>query len=140
MKAIFEILEEVAEAPTREKKREILKANDDLVLRNILRGSFDDSITWLLPKGPLPPEVVESKGERLDMYKEGSKLKLFVKYGPAHRMPQVERESKFFEMMNNIHPKDAEIIIMMKDKKLTGHYKGLTKKLVSDVWPNLILV
>jgi hypothetical protein len=42
-----------------------------------------------------------------------------------------------------VHPKDAEVLILMKDKKLiyknnTAHYKGITKKLVQEAFPNLI--
>lgn len=138
MKAIFEILEEVAEAKTREEKRDILKKNDHMVLRDILRGSFDDAITWALPKGPIPPDEVVHEGDKTAMYKQGGELRWFVKWGPGHKLPAVQREKRFFDMLAAIHPKDAEVIVLMKDKKLLGHYKGLTKKLVSDTWPNLI--
>ena len=33
---------------------------------------------------------------------------------------------------------EAELVLLMKDKKLTGKYKGITKKLVSDAFPTLI--
>jgi hypothetical protein len=138
-KAIFEVLEAVAAVQTREEKREILKSNDDLVLRDILRGAFDDSITWKLPVGPIPIEVVEPKGDKLGLYSAAAELKYFVVGGPGHRLPAVQREKRFFDMLAKCHPKDADLIVAMKDKKLTGKYKGLTKKLVQDTWPNLIL-
>jgi hypothetical protein len=47
-------------------------------------------------------------------------------------------ESMFIKVLEAIHPKDAEVVIAMKDKKFNGKYKGLTKKLVSDAFPGLI--
>lgn len=138
-KAIFEILSEVAEAKTREEKRDILKSNDDMVLRDILRGAFDEAIIWKLPSGPIPEEVVEPKGDKMDLYAAAKDLRFFVVGGPGHKLPAVQREKRFFDMLSKIHPKDAEIIVLMKDKKLTGKYKGLTKKLIQDTWPNLIV-
>ena len=40
-------------------------------------------------------------------------------------------------MLESIHPKDAELVVKMinKDKTLA---KGLTKKLVKEVFPSLI--
>ena len=42
----------------------------------------------------------------------------------------------FIEMLEAVHPKDAEILLCMKDKKQL--VKGLTKKLIQEVFPNLI--
>jgi hypothetical protein len=44
----------------------------------------------------------------------------------------------FLQILEGIHPKDADLLIAMKDKELAGRYKGVTKALVQEVWPNLI--
>ena len=51
-------------------------------------------------------------------------------------MNQVKRESLFISLLETIHPKDAELFLEAKDKNLK--YKGITKKLVMDAFPNLI--
>jgi hypothetical protein len=42
-------------------------------------------------------------------------------------------------MLEVIHPRDAELVVAVKDKKLTGKYRGLTKKLVQETFPTLIV-
>jgi hypothetical protein len=51
-------------------------------------------------------------------------------------MNPIKRESLFLEILESVHPSDAEVFIAAKDKNLK--YKGLTKKLVVDSFPNLI--
>jgi hypothetical protein len=51
-------------------------------------------------------------------------------------MNPVKRENMFLELLESIHPDDAQVFIDAKDKSLK--YKGLTKKLVIDSFPNLI--
>jgi len=43
----------------------------------------------------------------------------------------------FIDMLEGIHPKDAELLILMKDKKSLA--KGITKKLVEEAFPKLIV-
>ena len=49
-----------------------------------------------------------------------------------------KREKMWLAVLETVLPEDAKLFDMMKDKKLMGAYKGVTKKLVQDTWPNLI--
>ena len=42
----------------------------------------------------------------------------------------------FVELLERVDPKDAKLIIAVKDRKLS--YKGLSYKLVKDTWPDLL--
>ena len=48
----------------------------------------------------------------------------------------LRRESMFVELLERVDPKDAKLIIAVKDRKLS--YKGLSYKLVKDTWPDLL--
>ena len=138
---IHEILEKVAEAPTRKEKSDLLLKHNCLALRDVLRGAFDDSIEFLLPKGTPPYEADDAPHgyTRSSLMQQTKKFKYFVKGGPGERLQGPRRERMFIEILEGIHPQEAELIILMKDKKLDGVYKGLTKKLVKDTWPRLIV-
>ena len=56
--------------------------------------------------------------------------------GKFTEMNQIKREKIFAEVLEGINPNDAEVLIAAKDKNLK--YKGITKKLVMDAFPNLI--
>ena len=49
-----------------------------------------------------------------------------------------KQQRMFLQILEGIHPKDAEVLIAMKDKKFENRYDGITKALVQEVWPNLI--
>lgn len=60
----------------------------------------------------------------------------FVKGAVADSMPAWKRERKFIEMLESIHPSDAELVLSMVEKK--SPVKFLTKKLVQEAFPKLI--
>ena len=48
----------------------------------------------------------------------------------------MKRERIFIDLLESLHAKEAEVLVLAKDKKLK--YKGITGKLVSDAYPGLI--
>ena len=42
----------------------------------------------------------------------------------------------FVQLLERVDPKDAKLLIAVKDQNLS--YKGLSYKLVRDVWPDLL--
>lgn len=137
---IHEILEKVAEAPTRKEKSDLLIKHNTLALRDILKGAFDDNIVFLLPTGAPPYQADDAPHgyTRTSLYNQTKKFRYFVKGGPGEQIASPRRERMFVEILEGVHPKEAELCILMKDKKLNGVYKGVTKKLVQDTWPKLI--
>ena len=136
---IHEVLEKAAEASSKEEKIKILQENNHLALRDILRGGMDDTITFILPEGKPPHDDPERVGfSRNSLYNQTKRFKYFVKGGPGEKLPSARRERMFIEILESVHPQEAELCVLMKDKKLNGVYKGVTKKLVQDTWPRLI--
>lgn len=135
---IYEVLEKVSLAKTREEKIKILRENDTWALKDVLRGSFDDSITWLLPQGGPPPyQPAEPRSVPSNLLKQHKQFTYFVKGGKGTQMLAVKRESMFIRLLEQIHPKDAEVLIDMINKKSPA--KSLTKKLVQEAFPTLIV-
>jgi hypothetical protein len=62
-----------------------------------------------------------------------------VKGGPGEQVNPMRRERMFIDILYRIDTKDAELICKMKDKELEGVYKGLTKKLVQEAFPGLLI-
>jgi len=51
-------------------------------------------------------------------------------------LTQLRREQLFVQMLESLHPKEAEVVIQVKDKKL--NYRGLTYKLVKTTFPEIL--
>jgi hypothetical protein len=136
---VSEVLEQVAKAETRKEKLEILRKNNSLELRDVLKGAFDESIEFILPKGK--PDIDEKEKKKYDkthLVHETKKFRYFVKGGPGEQVNALRRERMFIDMLYRIDVKEAELICLMKDKELEGVYKGLNKKLISEAFPGLI--
>jgi hypothetical protein len=136
-KHLYEIFELAAEAKNREEKKKVLLDNSCLALRDIVKGSYDDSIKFtLLPKGQ--PPYTPNPEPKASLIEKSKTLRYFVTGGPGEKLNTVKRESMFIELLESIHEKDAQLIVWMKDKKLAQKYKGITKQLCSSVWDGLI--
>lgn len=52
-------------------------------------------------------------------------------------LKSLRRENMFIEMVQGLHPLDAEIMCLVKDKKLQTKYK-ITKEIVSEAYPDIV--
>ena len=60
----------------------------------------------------------------------------FIK-GGNDSINSIRRESMFINILEGLHPLEAEILILVKDKKLDTKYK-ITKEIVSQAYPSII--
>lgn len=135
---LHEIFTKVGEAKTRKDKVNVLREHNSLYLRDVLKGAFDDSIQFLLPKG-IPP-YTESEEDRAPSHirKHTKQFRYFVKGGPGETINPTKIETMFIRILESIDHRDAKLICAMKDKTLAGSFKGLTKKAASEAFPGLI--
>jgi hypothetical protein len=137
---VTEMLEAVAKAEARKEKLELLKQFNCLELRDILKGAFDDTIEFTLPNGVPPINEDEKKNyDKTRLLSETKKFRYFVKGGPGDQVNRVRREKMFIDILYRIDSKEIPLICHMKDKTLDGVYKGVTKKLVQEAFPGLII-
>ena len=132
--SIVETLEMVGKAKTREEKRQILKDRENFATRALLQLNYHPDVKWKIPKGAPPYTPSENQADA-SLHFEVKKLDYYVDPSP-HDIPMLRRESMFVQLLERLDPKDAKLIIAMKDKKIT--YKGLSYKLVKDTWPDLL--
>lgn len=135
---VHEILAEVKKRYKKDEKVEYLKKfNDDWALKDVLRGTFDDSIQWNLPEGspPYTPNKPESVPSTLA--RQHLNFKYFVKgLNSSESLSSMKRETMFVQLLESVHPEDAKILLHMKNKKTP--VRGLTKNVVQEAFPGLI--
>jgi|TARA_B110000914_G_C15177370_1_gene315687 hypothetical protein len=133
---VIETLEMVDEAKTRDEKREILKSRDNYATRALLQLNFHPDVKWHIPKGS-PPYTPSQEADSTEgsIHFEVKKLNYFVK-GGGHDLSMLKRESMYVQLLERVAAKDAKLLISVKDQNLS--YKGLSYKLVRDVWPDLL--
>jgi hypothetical protein len=156
----------VSKQRTKAKKIEVLKTYEDLSLKIILIWNFDESVVSVLPPGDVPYSGYDDQNtysgtlstkiteEVRKMHDTGSfslgssdkqghttirrEAKNFYHFvrGGNDSMNMIRRETMFINILEGLHPLEAEIVTLCKDKRLGEVYK-ITKDVVSEAYPDI---
>ena len=106
----------------------------------ITSGTLSDKVNQLV--GTMEYFNTTSLGNAADMKKgkttirkEWTKLYNFCK-GGNDQLKSLRRETMFIQILEGLHPLDAEILCLVKDKRLEDKYK-ITKEIVSEAYPDI---
>ena len=134
---VHEILELVDKQRTKAKKIEILKEYDDLALKAILIWNFDPTAISVIPEGTVPynKNEVPVGTDHTSLRREWKNLYHFVK-GGNDSLSSMRRETMFIQMLEGLHPEEAEIICLVKDKALEEKY-NITYDMVKKAYPDI---
>ena len=141
-KMISEIIGEFEKTKTRQAKKEVLEKYKDIaVLRHLLRGTFDPKVQWTITEQPdYAKDVVTPEGEEPNnLYIEIPKCSIFVKGNPKSAKLKLERAKQLLiQILESLSVSEAALYMQMLKKK--SKVKGLTSKLVLEVFPNMYKV
>lgn len=160
---VYEVLELAAKQRSKAKKAEVLKTYNHISLKSIFIWNFDESVISLLPEGEVPygdsddqsiysgtlSENISKEarggesatGQDLDgrgktsLRREYQNLYHFIK-GGNDSLSSIRRETMFINMLRGLHPREAEVLILVKDKRLTDRY-NITLEVVKEAYPDI---
>jgi hypothetical protein len=132
-----EILDLVVEQKTDAKKVAILKEYECDILKSLFIWNFDDSVISLLPEGKVPYKPNENPlgTDHSSLRREQRNLYLFVK-GGNDQLSTIRRETIFIQMLEGLHPSEADIVIAVKDKDLEDMY-DIPFEVVEEAFPDI---
>lgn len=120
----------------RKQKRAVvrkLKEAESFALKTLLQGNFSKSIQFPFPKGKPPFTPNESSPAPLS---EAIVARLGACTVNAPYQ-QLEKEVAFIQFLERIHPDDAHLFCLMKDKAITDEYPTITFDAVKEAFPHL---
>lgn len=160
---VFEVLELASKQRTNAKKVEVLKTYEHDSLKAVFIWNFDETVVSLLPEGEVPygnadeqsvytgtlsenlrKEAIggeSATGQDLDgrgktsLRREYQNLYHYVK-GGNNTLTTIRREMMFINLLQGLHPKEAEVLILTKDKKLADKYK-ISFENVKEAYPDI---
>jgi hypothetical protein len=134
---MHEILELVSKTRGVEKKTEILKEYETDALKALMIWNFDTTVVSVVPEGVVPYKKNEAPlgTDHTTLRKEWKNLYHFVK-GGNDTLSNIRRETMFIQMLEGLHPSEAEIICLVKDKSLESKYK-LSQAVVEKAYPDI---
>ena len=135
-KTFHEVFKEVHNAKTKKEKIAVLQFYSCPELKQVLGCVYDPRVEWLLPDSEPPYNPAPKSADMPSLHSELRRLDLFLKGTPrGEAMKQAKREQVFIEMLEGIDYRDAKVLAAMPSGTLP--YKGLTRRLVADAFPNL---
>ena len=134
---IHEVLELVDKQRTKAKKIEILEEYSTDALKSILIWNFDQTVVSMIPEGKVPynKNEVPVGTDHTSLRREWRNLYHFVK-GGNDSLSSMRRETMFIQMLEGLHPEEAEIICLVKDKALEEKY-SITYDMVKKAYPDI---
>ncbi len=160
---VFEILDAASSQRSKAKKVEALRKYEHPSVKMIFVWNFDESVISLLPPGPVPYGETNAQttfagtlsdnlikeaqggesatGQDLDgrgktsLRREYQNLYHYVK-GGNDKLTTTRREMMFINLLEGLHPRESEILILTKDKKLTDKYK-IPLDVVKEAYPKM---
>ena len=132
-----EILELVDDQKTDAKKVAVLKEYECDIIKSLFIWNFDDSIISLLPEGKVPYKPNENPlgTAHSSLRREQRNLYMFVK-GGNDALSTIRRETIFIQMLEGLHPKEADIIVAVKDGDLEDMY-DVPFEVVEEAYPDI---
>ena len=134
-KLIHEVIVEAGKKRSKAEKVECLKHNESWALKDILRGTYDDAVQWLVPVGAPPYTPNKEESTPSNLIRQNAQFKYLVDSRDARNVLKAKRENIYIRLLESIHPLDAEIVINMVSKK---SIKGISKSVVQEAYPGLI--
>ena len=161
----FEVFDAASKQRTKAKKIEVLQKYAHESIMALLIWNFDETAISVLPPGEVPygnnkedsmvtgtlsdkiSDAVDKMSEmgstslgsqdqgQASIRKEYTKFYNFLK-GGNDKLSSLRRETMFINILEGLHPLEAEILILVKDKKLTDKYK-ITKEIAGAAYPQI---
>ena len=135
---MFEIAAKINNAKDKPRKLKVLKENDSISLRQVLKGAFDPKITWALPIGegveiPYKANDAPIGTDHTLLSHEAKRLYLFTK-GGDNTLSNTKRETLFIQMLEGLCAEEANFLVTVVKKKVNNEYKGFTANLVKEAF------
>lgn len=136
---VYEILEKFEQLKTPEDRKMFLKNNDNYALRMTIRSAFHPHIKFLIDEIPNYKKSDAPIGmgygtlhhvfEKFYLFEEGNTR------APSELTIE-RRKELLIQLLEQLEEREAKILesIIMKNLKV----KGLTTRLIEEVWPNLL--
>ena len=162
---VFEVLDAASKQRSKANKVKVLQKYSHPSLKAVMIWNFDETVISLLPPGEVPyatnledetatgtlsekiNDAVDKMSElrttslgsqdqgKASIRKEFTKFYNFIK-GGNDALSSLRRETMFINILQGLHPLEAEILILVKDKDLETKYK-ISKDVVSQAYPDI---
>jgi hypothetical protein len=111
---------------------------DDFALKTVFKCSFDTEYKFTLPDGapPFKPAAQPIGMTRATLRQEMKRMVVFTKFGNVDK--RLRREQLFVQLLEDLHPSEAKLLIAIKDQQLDTLYPKITAEFVKKNFPDVL--
>jgi len=134
---VAEVLDAVHKAKTKPAKIKVLQEYDSKALRYCLIWNYDESLRSALPEGDVPyePNPAPTPEAQSKLASEYRTLYNFIE-GGNYDINNTRREVLFIQLLESLSPGEAEVLCLVKDKKLGKKYR-CSFPVVQEAYPDI---
>ena len=139
---VYEILQYANDLVSTDKQKAInfLQTNRTRhIVEYYIKLNYDPSLTFLLPTGPAPykKNVDVPEGYSLtDLKQEFRRIKIFL--DSSLNITQTRREQLWIQMCEGLFWKEADLMNLIKDRRMTDMFPNLTAGFIREALPQLL--
>ena len=134
---VFEVLDLVSKQRSKAKKIEVLK-----MYEHISQASSNGTLSTKITEEVRRMHETDSfsmgssdKNGHTTIRREYKHFYHFIR-GGNDSMSNVRRETMFINILEGLHPLEAEVVCLCKDKNISDRY-NITKEIVSEAYPDI---
>lgn len=133
-----EILQAVHSAKTKAEKIKLLKEHRNPALVSLLIWNFDESVSSALPDGEVPyTQNDKPVGDGISRLVSSQRMFYNFVEGGNRDLTRTRRESLFIELLESLHKDEAELLCLVKDKKIGKKYR-VTRNVVAEAYEDIV--
>jgi hypothetical protein len=160
---LFEVLDLTVKQRSNAKKVEVLQEYKDPSMMAVFIWNYDESLVSALPPGDVPFADAKEIGvigndntfsdsmnkqidtkEMLDSYGSNNRTSIRKEYtnffnfirGGNDSLPNIRKERMFINILQGLHPREAEILCLVKDKRLQEKY-NISFDVIRQAFPEI---
>tara|TARA_Y100000592_G_scaffold63062_1_gene98362 strand:+ start:5314 stop:5766 length:453 start_codon:yes stop_codon:yes gene_type:complete len=132
-----EILQAVSSAKTKASKINLLREYRNPALVSLLIWNFDESIKSSVPDGEVPYTQSDKPiGDGISRLASNQRMFYNFVEGGNVDLTRTRRESLFIELLESLHKDEAELLCLVKDKKIGSKYR-ITRNVVAEAYEDI---
>lgn len=131
---IAQLLELASKMKKESEQVAFLQENFSGTLADILIYAYHPQVKFLLPEGAPPYSPVDIEHQEHVLFREVRKIPNLIE-GQGERLTQGQREKIFIDILQNVAPRDAEMLIGIKDR--VAPY-GIPASTIRKAFPDLL--
>ena len=122
----------------RQKKIDLLREYRNDALVSLMIWNFDDTVRSALPEGDVPfkPNDAPAGTEHTSLRQEQRHFYNFIQGGNPS-LSKTRRESIFIQILETLHPDEAQILILVKDQRLVAKYPTLSQEIIGEAYTDI---